>query len=126
MIKKRRGSAKAALGQQKAELRRSARGKRFIGDDTGAAEARQAERAKVLQMQAAARAAAARAREADHREHEAELRERQSRWVVAGHLVRDASRLARTVAGLPLRVASAAASVPIRFVSAMWLRPREA
>lgn len=126
MIKKRRGSAKAALGQQKAELRRSAKGKRFIGDDSGAAEARQAERAKVLQMQLAARAAAARARETDEHERQHDDGEHRSRWVVAGHLVRDTTRLARTVAGLPLRVASAAASVPLRFFSAMWLRPREA
>ena len=50
------------MGQQRAELKRTAPGKRFIGD-TGAEEARQAERAKVTQMQAVARAAALRVEE---------------------------------------------------------------
>ncbi|HET7754421.1 MAG TPA: translation initiation factor IF-2 [Anaeromyxobacteraceae bacterium] len=121
MIKKRRGSAKGAIGQQRAETKRNAPGKRFIGEDAGAAEAKQAERAKVIQMQAAARAAAARARE------EEDLRqERSSKLRIAGRLVRDTTRLAGTVARLPLRIASAAVSVPLRFVSAVWLHPREA
>ena len=119
MIKKRRGSAKATLGQQQAELKRSAKGKRFIGQDTGADEARSAERAKVIQMQAAARAAAERAREAEEQRNGSRLR-------AAARLVRDTTRLAGTVAVLPLRVARASAGLPLRFVSAMWLRQREA
>lgn len=122
MIKKRRGSAKAAVGQQRAQIRRDARGKRFVGEDTGAEQARAAERAKVLQMQAAARLASERAHEveAERREHST------SRLRVAGRLVRDTTRLARTVAGLPLRVASAAVSIPLRLATAIWLRPHEA
>jgi hypothetical protein len=119
MIKKRRGSAKAALGQQRSELRRSAKGKRFIGEDNGAEVARAAERAKVVQMQFAARAAAERAEEAAHREQRSTLR-------AAGRLVVDTTRLAGTLARLPLRMASVAAALPFRFASAMWLRTREA
>ena len=114
MVKKRRGSAKAALGQQRSELKRTAKGKQFIGEDTGSEHARAVERAKVLQMQAAARHASER------------VRDETSRWRVVGRLVRDTTRLAGTVAGLPWRMASAAVSVPVRLASVLLLRPREA
>lgn len=123
MIKKRKGSAKAAIGQQRAWTKRNAPGKRFIGDDADAQQARQAELAKVHQMQMAARAAAERARELQTEELS---RDERSRLRAARHLVRDTARLAGTLARLPLRMATAAASVPLRFVSAMLLHPREA
>lgn len=106
------------MGQQRAELKRTAPGKRFIGD-TGAEEARQAERAKVTQMQAVARAAALRVEEEEALRNGSRLR-------AAVRLVRDTTRLAGTVAGLPLRLATSAATLPLRFVSAVLLRPREA
>jgi hypothetical protein len=125
MIKKRRGSAKAALGQQRAELKRKAPGKRFIGEGGDPAQARAAERARVLQMQAAAARAAANAAQL-HEAEDARREDHHSRLYFAGQLVRDTTRLARTVAGLPLRMASVAAGVPFRLISAVWLRPREA
>lgn len=145
MVKKRRGSAKGTIGRQRAELRRSAPGKQFIGEAAGEsararaaerarvaelqaearaaqmreAEARAAERSKVVQMHAAVRAAASRARELEQLANRSRLR-------AAARLVVDTTRLARTVFGLPLRIASAAASIPVRFASAVLLRPREA
>jgi hypothetical protein len=107
MQKKRKGSAKAAIGQQAADVRRGAPGgRRFIGDDTGAAAARAAERERVHRMQVAARAAAARAAE----EHE-QLRQLAERRPPAlervGAVVLDSVRLATTLAGIPFRIAAA-------------------
>src|SRR5690242_21959687 len=108
MVKRRRSSAKAALGQQEAELKRSARGKQFAGQDTGAQHAREEERAKVHRMQIAAREAAMRAA----REQERAAREQEARraheqlvhrplWEGAAGLVLQSARLASTVLALP-------------------------
>jgi hypothetical protein len=122
MIKKRRGAAKAAIGQQEAELRRGARGKRFVGDDTGAAQARAAERAKVMRMQLAAREAAQRvAREQEAERVHAALASRPL-WEAVGGLALASARLAASMARVPLRLARLplrAAALPFRAAAAL-------
>jgi hypothetical protein len=120
MIKKRRSSAKAAFGQQEAESKRGARGKQFVGDDTGSAEAKAAERAKVLRMQAAAREASPRAaREQEHDRAHDELVSRPW-WEAVGGLVVESARLATTIAWLPVRMAK----LPFRMVASLVPRLR--
>ncbi len=122
MIKKRRSSAKAAFGQQEAMIRRSARGKRFVGDDTGSAQARAAERAKVLRLQVAAHEAERRAteRRAAEQAHEEVLR--RPWWEAVGGLVLGSARLATSVAFLPFRVAK----LPFRIAASLVPRLRTA
>ena len=107
----RRGESKAALGRQRAELRRGARGKARIGDDTGAAAGRAAELAKVHRMQELLhegererRRAQAEARRGEelHAERLQEPLGALALDVVAGSL-----RIARTLVALPFRVAFA-------------------
>jgi hypothetical protein len=95
MSKIRRLDPKATLGQQRAALRRGARGKVHIGDDDGSAAAKATVRAKVRQMQAshAARMAAER------------LQEPLS--TILADLVTDTLRLARTLMSVPFRMAAA-------------------
>jgi hypothetical protein len=97
MANMRRFDSKAALGQQRAELRRSARGKTHIGDDTGSAAARAAERAKVYRMQ-----------EIRHAEEES-ARLPEPLAAVVADLIADSLKLARTLVSLPFRIASALA-----------------
>jgi hypothetical protein len=124
MIKKRRSSAKAALGQQEAAVKRRAYGKRFVGDDTGAERGRAAERAKVLQMQAAARAATQRPRGGGEGEGEGEAAAADvlSRpwWEAIGGLAVESFRLATTVAWLPVRIAK----LPLRVAASFLPRLR--
>ncbi|GEJ58432.1 translation initiation factor IF-2 [Anaeromyxobacter diazotrophicus] len=94
MANVRRFDSKAALGQQRAELRRSARGKVHIGDDTGSAAGRAAERAKVHQLQ-----------EAEHERREAARPEPLS--AIVADLVTDSLKLARTLVSAPFRMAAA-------------------
>ena len=97
MAKIRPGSAKSAMGQQEAAVRREAPGgKRFIG---GSAEqsraARQAERQKVERMV-----------EVDHANHVAEELGTPISAILA-ELVQDTVKLARTFALAPFRIAQA-------------------
>jgi len=96
MAKMRRVDSKSALRQQQAAIRRGARGKAHIGDDTGSAAGKAAERAKVLRMQAEYRA---------RQEHEAHREEPIAELVA--ELVSDTLALARTVVSAPFRIASA-------------------
>ena len=77
MAKIRRLDPKAALGQQRAELKRGARGKLHIGDDTGSAAGKAAER------------------------------RREPLSAILGDLVTDTFRLALTLLSAPFRMASA-------------------
>ncbi len=86
------GDSKAALGQQRSQLRRGARGKTRIGQDTGAAAAHAHERAKVRQMQQQQRAEA---------RHAAPLAP------MLADLVIGAVRLAGTFVALPFRLVTA-------------------
>jgi hypothetical protein len=95
MANMRRFDSKAALAQQRAELRRSARGKTHIGDDVGSASARAAERAKVHRMQEVRRA----------EEESARLPE--PMIAVVADLLSDTFKLARTLVSLPFRMATA-------------------
>ena len=95
MAKMRRVDSKSAFRQQQAELRRSVRGKVFIGDDTGGAAARAAELARVHRMQ-----------EVLHATEEAQRVERPMAAIIAD-LVVDAARLAATMFTFPFRVAAA-------------------
>jgi hypothetical protein len=121
MVKNRRGAAKATLGKQAAEQKRNAPGNRFVGQ-SGGEHAKAEERAKVLRMQLAARAAeqlAARERAAAQAREE---RLRAPLWETVGGLVLDSARLATTIAGLPLRLAR----LPFRVAAAMVPRLRTA
>ena len=95
MSKHRRLDPKATLGQQRAELRRGARGKVHIGDEDGSAAAKAAERAKVrlMQEQHAAKMAA-------ERRHE-------SLSAILADLITDSLKLARTLLSVPFRLAAA-------------------
>jgi hypothetical protein len=93
MATMRRANSKTAIGQQRANLRQSARHKQFVG--AGAAEGRRAELAKVRRMQEVQQARA----EADH------LRKPVSALVA--DLVGDGVRLARTLVAFPFRMAAA-------------------
>jgi hypothetical protein len=118
MAKQRQNGAKAALGQQGAQLKRNAHGKRFVGDDGGAHQAREAERAKVHQMQLAARDAAQRAakRQEARRAHEALVH--RPLWEGVAGLALQSARLATTVLALPLR----AARLPFRLAASVLPR----
>lgn len=95
MAKIRQVDSKVALAQQRAELRRGARGKVHIGDDTGSSAARAAERAKVHRLQEL------------HQAEERSARLREPLVAVVGDLVVDTFRLARTLVSLPFRMAAA-------------------
>jgi hypothetical protein len=121
MAKMRRVDSKAALARQRAEVRRGARGKMHVGDDTGSAAARAAEREKVHRMQALQREheqqdsprEAENRRQAlalsEHRRYGDRHRERLGEPILAlfGELLADSLRLARTFVLLPFRLASA-------------------
>jgi hypothetical protein len=122
MAKTRRIDSKAALAQQRAELRRGARGKAFVGDDTGAAAAKADERARVHRMQELQHEReAANAREAgalrdaeqawalERERGERRLDERRDQPLVAlfVELAADSFRLARTLVSFPFRLALA-------------------
>lgn len=92
MAKIREVDSKVALAQQRAELRRSGRGKAHIGDDTGSSAGRAAERAKVHRLQ--------------ELRHLARLRE-EPLLAVVGDLIADTFKLARTLVSLPFRMAAA-------------------
>ncbi len=96
MSKIRRLDPKATLGQQRAELRRGARGKVHIGDEDGSAAAKAAERAKVraLQEYHAAKLAAERRRD-------------DSLSAILADLFTDSLKLARTLLSVPFRMAAA-------------------
>jgi hypothetical protein len=121
MVKNRRGAAKATIGQQTAELKRTAPGKRFVGEG-GAAEARAAERAKVLRMQIAAREAEQRAARERAATQAREERLHAPLWEAFGGLVLDSARLATTIAALPMRFAR----LPFRVAAALVPRFRSA
>jgi len=82
------------------------RGKRFVGEDVGEHQARVAERAKVHQMQAAARDAAQRAarKQEASRAHAALVH--RPLWEGVAGLVLQSARLATKVVALPFRLAS--------------------
>jgi hypothetical protein len=95
-VKNRPRSAREALARQQAERRRSAPGKRFIGERAGQSEAaRLLERAKVGQM--AERDAARRRAEALGEPIAA----------IVAELVEDAVRLVRSLVAAPFRIARA-------------------
>jgi hypothetical protein len=119
MVEQRQGGAKSALRQQEAELKRTARGKHFVGEDTGSARGRAAERAKVHRMQVRAREEAQRAavEQEARRQHEELLR--RPLWQNLAGLVLDTVKLTGTLARLPFR----AAMLPFRVAGAL-LSPR--
>ncbi len=92
MANMRRFDSKAALAQQRAELRRSARGKAHIGDDTGSAAGRAAERERVHRLQEMQRRA---------------FRRQEPITAIVADLVIDSFKLARTLITLPFRLAAA-------------------
>jgi hypothetical protein len=118
MIKRRRTSAKATLREQEVELKRTARGKRFVGEDTGSAQARAAERAKVHQMLVASREASLRAQREREARRAHEERVHRPLWEGVADLVVDTARLAGTIARLPFRVAK----LPFRVAAALLPR----
>ena len=87
--------SKAALGLQRAELRRSARGKVHIGDDTGSAAGRAAERDRVHRLQELQRA------------QEKSARRAEPMGAIVADLITDTLKLARTLVSVPFRMASA-------------------
>lgn len=89
------GDAKSALAQQRSALRRGARGKARIGDDTGSAAGREAERAKARRV---------RERTLEER-RAARLRQPLGPMVVS--LALGVAKLAGTLAVAPLRLALA-------------------
>jgi len=90
-----RGDSKAALGQQRGQLQRGARGKARIGEDTGSAVGHAAERAKVRRM-----------REIQEEERRA-ARLRQPLASMIAQIVIGGARLAGTLVTLPFRLAAA-------------------
>jgi hypothetical protein len=95
MATMRRGESKAALRQQRAAIRRGARGKAHVGDDSGAAAAKAAERAKVHRMQER------------YHERAAAERRREPLSAILGDLLTDTLRLSRTLVSAPFRIAAA-------------------
>jgi len=95
MPKMTRGDSKAALAQQRSQLRRGARGIARIGEDSGSAAGQAAERAKVRRL-----------REIQQAEMKA-ARLRQPLAPMVADLVIGAARLARTLFALPFRLAGA-------------------
>ncbi|ACG73327.1 translation initiation factor IF-2 [Anaeromyxobacter sp. K] len=103
-VKNRPGAAKQVLAQQRAEVRRSAPGKRFVGDAAAQSrEAREAERERVGQM--AAENAMERA-EAVEQERLEEIHE-EALSDILSDLVRDTWQLARTLVSAPFRIVRA-------------------
>ncbi len=90
-----RGDSKAALAQQRTQLRRGARGKARIGDDAGSAAGHAAERAKVKRL-----------RELAKQQRRAARLEQPLAPMVAG-LALAGARLAVTLVALPFRLAQA-------------------
>lgn len=97
MRKNRPGSAKRAMGQQEAAFRRGAPGRQFIGDSAAAQSetAKRAERRKVGRMA-----------EIDAATRTADELGTPVAAIVA-ELIQDATRLARTLAFAPFRIAQA-------------------
>ena len=85
-----RGGAKEALSQQRAAIRRGARGKVHVGDDTGAAAGRARER---VEEQA----------RLDEQQHARDV----SRLALTLDLASDVLRIVRTLVALPFRIAYA-------------------
>jgi hypothetical protein len=124
MAKIRRLDSKAALAQQRAELKRGARGKAFVGDDSGSSAGRAAERAKVHRMQEQHEREEVERRQAEVERRQAEQRAREE-WArvelereheermnepvsaIVADLVSDSLRLARTLLSFPFRMAVA-------------------
>lgn len=95
------GAAKQALAQQEAQVRRSAPGKRFVGEAAAQSrQAREAERERVERMAAEDAVEQAAAREEARREEI--LAEPLSD--ILSDLVRDTWQLARTLASAPFRI----------------------
>lgn len=95
-VKNRPGSARAAMGQQEARMRRGAPGKRFIGEGAEqSAKARRDERRKVERMA-----------EIDAAERRAEEIGTPVAAILA-ELAADAVRLARSLALAPFRIVTA-------------------
>jgi hypothetical protein len=90
---------KAALGQQRAELRQGARHKQFVGDDAASRAARAAELERVRQMREEREGAEARER--------SRAIKREPISAIVGELASDAFKLARTLVALPFRMAVA-------------------
>jgi hypothetical protein len=86
------GDSKQVLAQQRSQLRRGARGKTRIGQDTGSAAGQAHEREKVRQMQ---------------QRHQAEARRREPLTPMVADLVIGAARLAGTFFTMPFRLAAA-------------------
>lgn len=107
----RRGESKAALGQQRAELRRRARGKVHIGDDTGAGAGRAAELAKVHRMQELLheeeRASELPDLGARQEEQQRAEQAEEPLLAIALDIVADGLKIARTLVALPFRLALA-------------------
>jgi hypothetical protein len=103
-VKNRPGSAKQVLAQQRAEVRRSAPGKRFVGDAAAQSrEAREAERERVARM--AAEDAVERAVAAEEERLE-EIRQ-EALSDILSDLLRDTWQLARTLVSAPFRIVRA-------------------
>ncbi|BDG07686.1 hypothetical protein [Anaeromyxobacter paludicola] len=94
----RRNDSKAALSQQRAEVRRGAYGKQHVGDDAGSSAAREAMRDRVHRMREVAEAT----ERAERLSQEPIVR-------LVGHLASDSVRLAMAWLRLPLRVLEAVA-----------------
>ncbi len=106
-----RAGSKEALAQQRAAVRRGARGKAHVGDDTGAAASRAAELARVRRLQDAHRAEE-RARERAYeqarlQEQDHAARMQEPMLAIALDLASDGLRIVRTLVALPFRVAFA-------------------
>jgi hypothetical protein len=92
MATMRRAESKTVMGQQRASFRQGARHKQFIGANIGATSGRQAELAKVRELQEIQRA---------HATEPKPISE------LVADLVGDSIRLARTLVAFPFRLAMA-------------------
>jgi hypothetical protein len=99
MATTRNGDSKAAMGQQRANLRLVGRRRQFVG--AGAREGRLAEVAKVRRMQEAQRA-------------RAEAEDLRPMSTLVADLIGDGVRLARTLVAFPFRMAVALRGHPAR------------
>src|SRR5687768_4516284 len=96
MAKMRRFDSKAALSQQRAELRRSAPGRVHVGDFGGADAARKRKHEEIEQLH---QRMAEEQQQADQRAHD-----RAALWPLVMGLARDTYHLARALAVLPFRI----------------------
>ena len=104
MAKMRRFDSKAALSQQRAELRRTAPGRAHVGDLGGADAARKRKHDEIEQLHE--RMAG------EHAQAERSARDGAALWPLVMGLARDSYHLARALAVLPFRVLHAVIRSP--------------